>query len=204
MHNTPYTRDTPHTVVADPISALALQWSQRQSSVAVNAPRRKELKRMRRKIFSMPSLYLCLSLPIISSQRGCNATSAPDCNIGPPRDGETPRAKPAPPPRVLKCSFPLSTLRSTSQHFALIVFCFSLGCPRSRGHSRGGHFPLSLPLCVCRFGLSSMHAMHAGIACRATWFLSRLFQFLALPRSTNDGTTRWGQRDGTMPSGQSP
>lgn len=85
-HHTHTTHATPH-LVADPISALPLQWSQRQSSVAVNAPGGRNSKEKEGKI-SNALHYLSLS----SRLKRRHATSAPDCNIGPPRDGETPRA----------------------------------------------------------------------------------------------------------------
>lgn len=166
----------------------------RQTSVAVNAPGgRKELKRRGRKIFGVFSLTSVYLSRLVSKR--CNATSAPDCNIGPPRDGETPRAdkatskkdKAPPPPRVL-FSPPL--------HY-ITAFCpLCVVFPCSRGHSRGGTFPS--PLCV------SAGSLNACNACRHRmqghlFFLSRLFFLLLCPVVRQDGTTRWGQRDGTMP-----
>lgn len=101
--------------------------------------------------------------------------------------GQTrPRARKTRPLLHPECSFPL--LYTTSQHFALFVL-FSLAPEVT---AEVGLSPL---LSVC-LQVLSMHAMHAGIACRATCFSVAPFLSPPLPRSTTGrnhplGPARW-------------
>lgn len=150
-------------------------------------PRGRGGQRTRRKEgenFQCPSSPACPPLLSVAPSRKVACDSAPDCNIGPPRDGETPRADKATSPRPHPTAFSRST-PCTKPAFLPSLSCFFLCCPRSRGHSGCGLFPLS-SLCVCRFGPQCKQAsMQGHLFCRAFF----------LPHSTTRnhplGPARW-------------